>query len=89
MCRGPCKRSGRWSEPGRLVREAVQGRAQSGEPLERDFAHPLHLIHFLIFHEGYHHGQIKLALKAVGRPLSDEAAGPLTWAVWRERTAIR
>jgi hypothetical protein len=39
----------------------------------------------LIFHEGYHHGQIKLALKAAGRPLSDQDAGPLTWDVWRRR----
>lgn len=72
---------------GRLVREAVQARALSGRALDRDFAHPLHLIHFLTFHDGYHHGQIKLALKAAGIPLSDKEAGPLTWAVWRKRKA--
>jgi hypothetical protein len=26
----------------------------------------------MVWHEGYHHGQIKLALKAMGRPLDDE-----------------
>lgn len=70
---------------GRLVREAVQARALAGRAFDQDFAHPLHLIHFLTFHEGYHHGQIKLALKAAGVPLSDKEAGPLTWAVWRDR----
>jgi uncharacterized damage-inducible protein DinB len=75
-------------QSGRLVREVVQDRARSGQPLAQDFAHPLHLIHFLIFHEGYHHGQIKLALKAGGTPLTDTEAGPLTWAVWRQRTAL-
>jgi uncharacterized damage-inducible protein DinB len=46
---------------------------------------PIHLVEFLVFHEGYHHGQIKLALKAAGRPVSDDVAGPLTWDVWRRR----
>ncbi len=35
--------------------------------------------------EGYHHGQIKLALKLTGRPLTDEEAGPLTWDVWMRK----
>jgi hypothetical protein len=70
---------------GRLVREAVRARSLSGQALDQDFAHPPHLINFLTFHDGYHHGQIKLALKAAGVPLSDKEVGPLTWAVWRER----
>lgn len=70
-----------------LVRDAVRARALSGRALEQDFAHPVHLLHFLTFHDGYHHGQIKLALKAAGIPLSDQEIGPLTWAVWRERQA--
>ena len=27
----------------------------------------------------YHHGQIKLALKWAGQPVTEEVAGPLTW----------
>ena len=72
-------------ESGWRVRDAVAGRADAGRPLDRDFAHPVHLIQFLIFHEGYHHGQIKLALKVAGLAMSDGAAGPLTWNVWRAR----
>jgi uncharacterized damage-inducible protein DinB len=67
------------------VREAVKGRVESDRDLDRDFAHPVQLLQFLIFHEGYHHGQIKLALKAAGCPIPDSAAGPLTWNVWRAR----
>lgn len=77
--------SGMLEESGRLVRAAVEGRVAAGRPLDLHFAHPVVLIQFLIFHEAYHHGQIKLALKAAGTPLSDEAAGPLTWDVWRGR----
>lgn len=31
------------------------------------------------------HGQIKVALKAAGRPLDDEAIGRTTWDVWMEK----
>jgi uncharacterized damage-inducible protein DinB len=73
------------TESGRCVRHAVEGRIASGRGLDREFAHPIQLMQFLIFHEGYHHGQIKLALKASGCPIPDADAGPLTWHVWRKR----
>ena len=34
---------------------------------------------------GYHHGQIKLALKLGGQPISDDQPGPFTWDVWRHK----
>ena len=67
------------------VRDAVKGRVEADRALDQDFAHPVQLLQFLIFHEGYHHGQIKLALKAAGCPIADAEAGPLTWDVWRAR----
>ena len=36
---------------------------------------------------GYHHGQIKLALKLAGQPMSDDEAGPVSWYVWFRKTA--
>jgi hypothetical protein len=33
----------------------------------------------MLWHEGYHHRQMKLALKTVGRPMNDEDAGPVMW----------
>ncbi len=79
----------RWlAESATRVREAVKARAEANRPLDLDFAHPVQLVQFLIFHEGYHHGQIKLALKAAGCPLPDVEAGPLTWSVWRRRQPL-
>ena len=72
-------------ESGKRVRDAVQSRVEADRSLDQDFAHPIQLLQFLIFHEGYHHGQIKLALKAAGCPIADAEAGPLTWDVWRKR----
>ncbi len=67
------------------VRDAVRGRVESGRPLDLNYDHPILLVQLLIFHESYHHGQIKLALKLSGRPISDDKAGPLTWDIWRGR----
>lgn len=67
------------------LRQGVRSRIEAGRPLDKDFEHPLHLLQFLVFHESYHHGQIKLALKAIGSPLEEEVIGPLTWDVWRAR----
>lgn len=67
------------------VRNAVVARIEADRGLDADFSHPIQLLTFLMFHEAYHHGQIKLALKAAGRPLPDDVAGPLVWDVWRGR----
>lgn len=67
------------------VRDAVEMRTRKGQAFDRDYAHPLHFLSFMIFHEGYHHGQIKSSLKAAGCPLSDDEVGPLIWDVWRAR----
>ncbi len=40
----------------------------------------------MIWDEGYHHGQIKLALKLAGCPLDDEEIGPLTWDIWMSKS---
>lgn len=72
-------------ESGRHVRDAVIARVDADRPMDKDFAHPIQLLQFLIFHEGYHHGQIKLALKVAQCPIADAVAGPLTWRVWRAR----
>jgi hypothetical protein len=44
----------------------------------------------MLWRESYHHGQIKLALKATGRPMTGEEAGRVTWGVWmRKKWASR
>ena len=37
---------------------------------------------------GFHlviYGQVKLALKVTGRPITDQQAGPVTWGVWMRK----
>jgi uncharacterized damage-inducible protein DinB len=71
------------SDSAKSVRDAVKSRVETNREMDLNYDHPILLLQLLIFHEGYHHGQIKLALKAVGRPVSDDEAGPATWDVWR------
>lgn len=51
--------------------------------MDLNYDHPILMLQIMLWHEGYHHGQIKLALKVAGHPISDEEAGPFTWDVWR------
>jgi uncharacterized damage-inducible protein DinB len=73
------------NESAAIVRTAVTARVAAGRDLDRNFGSPILLVSFLIFHEAYHHGQIKLALKINGQPIPDSVAGPITWAVWRKK----
>ena len=70
---------------GSAVRDAVRGRLASGRPMEMHYDHPILLLQHMLWHEGYHHGQIKIALKIAGCPLTDDQAGPLTWRVWMNK----
>ncbi len=69
----------------KTVRDTVRGRVLTAQDLDLNYDHPILLLQLMLWHEGYHHGQIKLALKLAGRPISDEEAGPFTWDVWRGR----
>ena len=69
-----------------VVRGAVKDRLETGREMKLHYDHPVLFLQHMIWHEGYHHGQIKLALKIAGHPLSDETAGPATWDVWMDKT---
>ena len=73
------------NESAKAVRDAVKSRVQAGRPMNVHYDHPILLLQHLLWHEGYHHGQIKLALKLAGTPMADEEAGPLTWDVWMRK----
>ena len=64
------------------VQDAVRGKLDAGGEMKLHYDHPILMLQHMIWHEGYHHGQIKLALKLTGRPLSDDEIGPVTWDVW-------
>jgi len=73
------------TESAQLVREAVKSRVEAVREMNVHYDHPILLLQHMLWHEGYHHGQVKLALKLAGRPLRDEQAGPLTWKVWMRK----
>ena len=74
------------SDSATAVRDAVRTGVESGRDMKLHYDDPILLLQHMLWHEGYHHGQIKLALKLAGRPLSNEEAGPLTWSVWMRKT---
>ena len=73
------------NESAAAVRDAVMSKIEAGTEMQVHYDHPLLLLQHMLWHEGYHHGQIKLALKLAGCGLSDEEAGPLTWDVWMRK----
>ena len=69
----------------RAVRDAVTGRVEASRDMNLHYDHPILLLQHMLWHEGYHHGQIKLALKLAGHPVTDAEAGPVTWGVWMRK----
>jgi len=69
----------------KTVRDAVKSRVETGREMNLHYDHPILLLQHMLWHEGYHHGQMKLALKMAGRPMTDKEAGPVTWGVWMRK----
>lgn len=72
-------------ESAAAMHDAVAARIRAGRAMDQHYDHPILMLQHFIWHEGYHHGQIKVALKAAGRPFDDEAIGQQTWDVWMEK----
>ena len=68
------------------VRDAVRSRVETQKDMDLHYDHPILLLQHMLWHEGYHHGQIKLALKLAGRPITNQVAGPVTWGVWMRKS---
>jgi uncharacterized damage-inducible protein DinB len=83
--RDPGRLAQRLEDSAKAVRDAVQGRVEAGREMDLHYDHPILLLQHMLWHEGYHHGQMKLALKVAGLPLADEIAGPITWGVWMNK----
>lgn len=75
------------NDSAKALRDAVRGRLEEGRGMDVHYDHPILMLQHFIWHEGYHHGQIKLALKQAGRPMDDEEIGPVTWDVWMNKTS--
>ena len=75
------------NDSAKTVRDAVKSRLETGRAMDLHYDHPILLLQHMIWHEGYHHGQIKVALKHAGQAISDKEAGPGTWGVWMRKAA--
>ena len=73
------------NESAKAVRDAVKNKVEEGGEMNLHYDHPILLLQHMIWHEGYHHGQIKLALKISGHPITDQEIGPGTWGVWMRK----
>ena len=69
----------------KVVCDAVKNKVETGAAMNLHYDHPILFLQHMLWHEGYHHGQIKLALKLAGRPISDDDAGPVTWDIWMRK----
>jgi uncharacterized damage-inducible protein DinB len=70
----------------KAVGDAVKNRLGAGQELKGTnvaYDHPILLLQHLLWHEGYHVGQMMLALKAMGCPMTDQETEPMIWSVWR------
>ncbi len=77
--------AGMLKDSAKVVRDAVKCRLEAGREMNLHYDHPILLLQHMLWHEGYHHGQIKLALKLAGLPVSNQEAGPITWGVWMRK----
>jgi uncharacterized damage-inducible protein DinB len=73
------------NDSAKAVRDAARNRLETGREMNLHYDHPILLLQHMIWHEGYHHGQIKLALKLAGRPIPNKEAGPLAWGIWMQK----
>jgi len=73
------------NDSAKAVRDAVRSRVEAGRDMDLHYDHPILMLQHMIWHEGYHHGQMKLALKVAGLPMTDQEAGPVTWDVWMRK----
>jgi uncharacterized damage-inducible protein DinB len=83
--RDPARIEEMLNDSAKVVRDAVQSRVEAGRGMDLHYDHPLLLLQHMIWHEGYHHGQIKQALKLAGLPITNKEAGPITWRVWMDK----
>lgn len=68
------------------VCDAVKNRLETGQPMKGEHArydHPVLFLQHMLWHEGYHFGQMKLALKRMGYVLPEVLEEQVIWSLWR------
>lgn len=73
-------------ESARAICKAVKHRLEAGQPMQSEHArydHPVLFLQHMLWHEGYHVGQIKLALKRMGYVMPEALEEQAIWSLWR------
>jgi len=86
--RDPARIAAMLSTSASVVADAVSNKIDQQRDMDVHYDHPILLLQHMLWHEGYHHGQMKLALKLAGRTMSNEEAGPLSWRLWMNKRKI-
>jgi uncharacterized damage-inducible protein DinB len=81
----PARMAEMLNDSAKAVSDAVRDRVRSSREMNLHYDHPILFLQHMIWHEGYHHGQIKLALKLAGHSIPNEKAGPVTWKIWMRK----
>jgi uncharacterized damage-inducible protein DinB len=84
--RDPQKITAALNASAKAVADTVKDRIETDAAMKGEHAsydHPVLFLQHMLWHEGYHVGQIKLALKAAGHVLSDEQEEKAIWSLWR------
>ena len=84
--RDPSRIAAMLNESAIVVADAVRKKLEQQREMDLHYDHPILLLQHMLWHEGYHHGQMKLALKLADRAMSNDVAGPLSWRVWMNKT---
>jgi uncharacterized damage-inducible protein DinB len=74
------------NQSAKAIAEAVRYALETGRELKGEnvaYDHPILLLQHMLWHEGYHVGQMMLALKALGHQMADQSAESAIWSVWR------
>ena len=83
--RNPDRMVEKLNDSAKSVGEVVKSKVEARQQMNRHYDHPILFLQHMIWHEGYHHGQIKLALKLAGHSITNKQAGPATWRVWMNK----
>lgn len=65
------------------VRKWMTQALETGITQAGNYAHPVHFLEHMIWHDGYHFGLLMLALRRAGAEPTDEWEEENVWGLWR------
>src|ERR1700731_5133845 len=69
--RDPDRISQMLNDSAKVVRDAVKNGVEAGRDMKLHYDYPILMLQHMIWHEGYNHGRMRMALKVTGRPITE------------------